>query len=183
MKKFFPMILMFSFFCLFLIGQILYEKVNIKAGVTTSEIERNQSYNYSFKSLTKHLHGDSSYQDAPIVILNFWASWCVPCLAEFDSLKNLETQFNANELFIIGINNDEKETLFHAQKTLDKFNITWPQIYDFKGTVSSEFFVEMIPYSIIFVYGSVYEVAKGIKDFSDPHFILELKEILSAQNK
>jgi len=66
-----------------------------------------------------------------VVVIDFWATWCGPCVAELPHLKELYTRFKDSGLEIIGINLDEKaQTMidFCAKKELD-----WPQYCEGKG--------------------------------------------------
>lgn len=66
------------------------------------------------------------YRDKYIVI-DFWGSWCTPCLAEIPDLKSLYETYG-DDLLIIGIAcNDNPERL---KRTLDEYNITWPQVIE-----------------------------------------------------
>jgi thiol-disulfide isomerase/thioredoxin len=56
-----------------------------------------------------------------LVLLNLWATWCVPCLKEIPDLVALEREFDARGLVVIGVAMDEPGELetavrpFHAQ--------------------------------------------------------------------
>ena len=60
-----------------------------------------------------------------IVVVNFWATWCQPCLAEQEILKDLYSRYKSEGLEIVGIPLDEKESA--VQLFLSKHQVTWPQ--------------------------------------------------------
>ena len=45
-----------------------------------------------------------------VVLLNFWATWCVPCAAEMPSLTKLARQYESKGLVFLAANHDEPET-------------------------------------------------------------------------
>jgi len=44
---------------------------------------------------------------AKVVVLNFWATWCVPCRAEIPALVELQTKYGKNGLQVIGVSIDD----------------------------------------------------------------------------
>lgn len=59
------------------------------------------------------------------VLLDFWATWCQPCLSEVPDLKQAVTQFQSRGLVIIGMNSDKK--LEKAQRFVQEKGIPWLQ--------------------------------------------------------
>ena len=47
--------------------------------------------------------------NSDVTIINFWASWCLPCVKEIPSLNNLQEQFKDSSLEIIAINYGENK--------------------------------------------------------------------------
>ncbi len=85
-----------------------------------------------------------------VTILDFWASWCSPCIREMPFMKELYAKYHANGLGIVGISlDDNKEAWVKAIKEL---GITWPQMSDLKGWKSEPgqmFSVNSIPFMVI----------------------------------
>jgi thiol-disulfide isomerase/thioredoxin len=59
------------------------------------------------------------------VLLDFWATWCQPCLKESPDLKQARERFQARGLVIIGMNSDKKQQ--NAQRFVRENNIPWLQ--------------------------------------------------------
>lgn len=85
-----------------------------------------------------------------ITIIDFWASWCVPCREEMPNLINLYSLYKDSGLGIIGISLDsKKEDWVNATKML---SIGWVQISDLQGwdNVAAHIFnITSIPQTII----------------------------------
>jgi len=63
-----------------------------------------------------------------VVLLDFWATWCAPCIAELPNVKRVYDQYHDKGFRIISISLDrEKKAL---RQFVDKREIRWPQIYD-----------------------------------------------------
>ncbi len=61
------------------------------------------------------------------VLLNFWASWCVPCIQKFPEIEEIRKTFPKNKLEIIFVTHDEDSTEFVA--ALKKYKLIYTMIY------------------------------------------------------
>lgn len=46
-----------------------------------------------------------------IIIVNFWATWCPPCLEEMPELSNLQSQYKDQNVVVLGISSDELDKI------------------------------------------------------------------------
>ena len=78
-----------------------------------------------------------------VVVIDFWATWCGPCVAEMPTMKKLYAEYKPKGVEFIGISLDQpKEAggLDALKAFVAKNEITWPQYYQGKGW-ESEFSV------------------------------------------
>lgn len=62
-----------------------------------------------------------------IVILNFWTTWCEPCIVEMPSLVQLQKQMGP-QITVLGVSTDEDERAYH--NFLRKYNIDFLTVRD-----------------------------------------------------
>jgi len=67
-----------------------------------------------------------------IVVMDFWATWCGPCVAEMPKMKKLYAEFKDKGVEFVGISLDQPEDkggLKALKEFCAKNEITWPQYY------------------------------------------------------
>ena len=83
-----------------------------------------------------------------VVLVNFWASWCPPCVHEMPSMQRLQNRFFAKGFTILGVNMAEDEkTVRHFLKT--KVDIQFPILFDKHGTALKSWGVFAFPTSYV----------------------------------
>lgn len=77
-----------------------------------------------------------------VLLVNFWATWCVPCREEMPALAKLEARLKAKGLMLVTISADEPEDDATAQAFLKKSGITVPSYL--KQAANDEKFISSI---------------------------------------
>ncbi len=87
---------------------------------------------------------DLSKINSKIIVLDFWASWCGPCLKSVKStLKPIYDDYDRTEVEIIGISNDKSGQKW--QEAIEKWGMQWPNIWDEDRSIIRTYGVTMIP--------------------------------------
>lgn len=81
------------------------------------------------------------------VLLNFWATWCEPCLEEMPSLSVLEKKYRSKGLTVLAINIEEAPESELREK-LPKIQLPKNLIFGAKRSQISNYKLEGIPYTI-----------------------------------
>ncbi len=103
-----------------------------------------------------------------LVLIDFWATWCAPCVNEQPELKKLYDQFSEqvknNTFEIVGVSLDRSKESW--QKAIDRFAIDWIQISDlkfWKSPVAKAYGIEELPFNLI-IDGNGTIIAKNLHD-------------------
>ncbi len=85
---------------------------------------------FSIPDTSGNLISPAKYRNKYLLI-DFWASWCWPCLAEIPDVKKVYAQFSNKNLVVLGVSLDSnKDQWLRAVK---KYAIPWTQVSELKG--------------------------------------------------
>lgn len=78
----------------------------------------------------------SSYEDK-VIVLNFWASWCIPCKAEAPRLQEAWEKHRQDGLVVLGV--DVHDFDRDGRSFLRRYGVTYPNVHDGRGLVLSKY--------------------------------------------
>lgn len=113
----------------------------------------------------------------PLTIVNFWATWCKPCVEEIPDLQRLHTTLGNRGLRVILVNT--QEPLKGTQLFLRRLGITLPSYFDTRGRLATQFGVRGMPVSfLINERGQVIARYVGLFPWTNDGFIELLTNLL-----
>lgn len=184
MKKYIPLLIFIIAFSGFLSTQILWDTFHLNAGQVQEDKQKHSVYETAFQGLklttTKSTTIELKQAKEPIILLNFWASWCLPCLKEFPSLVQFQEKFKG-QVLVVGVNGDEENALEVVKKTEGKYKLNFESSLDVDSAIANKFLVSTYPVSIVFHQGKVIFVSKKIHNFMDEEFISMIEDALKAK--
>jgi thiol-disulfide isomerase/thioredoxin len=103
--------------------KVFFNKLFAGNPSTLSQSERSAISNYNWNLET--INGEEinlSESQGEVVLINFWATWCPPCVAEMPSLQNLFDEYGDRVKFYL-VTSEEKETV---EKFIQKKGYNFP---------------------------------------------------------
>jgi cytochrome c biogenesis protein CcmG, thiol:disulfide interchange protein DsbE len=76
-------------------------------------------------------------------VLNFWASWCVPCKGEATMLEQASRQYRKQGVVFLGV--DFHDVAGDARTFLEHHGVTYPTVQDGSGSVADRYGVSAVP--------------------------------------
>jgi len=109
--------------------------------------------------------------EGKVLLVNFWASWCIPCEQEAAELEQASQLYSDDEVVFLGVDYVDTET--EARAYLARFGITYPNGPDLGTRISQAFRIRGVPESyVVAPDGTIVSVKIG------PY--LSLQEIVDA---
>ncbi len=179
MKKFFPILLIITIFCAFILIHIIQDKFidydNIDS--LTETIKYNQLYkNFQWNSTSGKQFKLSDFSNS-LILINFWASWCRPCLRELPTLVKLKDKYN--DIIIITVNSDIVKNYKKVNYIFEKFNNNFFLIKDPYFKIGNNFNIKQLPTTLVFFKNNFIEKLIGEHDFSSKENIIKFDKILN----
>ena len=116
-----------------------------------------------------------------VTIVNFWATWCGPCVEEIPSLNRLKQKMSGLPFELISINYaEEKDTIKQFMKSV---NVEYPVLIDKNGDFAKQW--NVISYPSTFIIGADGKIKYGVNSailWDDPDLLDTIKSLLSEHN-
>lgn len=141
-------------------------------------VDRQTAPDFEIENLVGSNTALADYKDK-IVLLNFWATWCMPCRAEMPSMETVWKKYKEQGFVVVAISVDEgsKGRIETFSKLLD---LSFPILLDPKSEVSDLYKVSNMPTSfLIDRNGKIISRIVGTEDWTSPEAIQIVEKLLS----
>ena len=114
-----------------------------------------------------------------VVLLNFWATWCPPCVREMPSMEKLHQQVNAEDFKVIAVNQmEDVDQVFAFTGQLDIYP-SFEILFDKTSKVSQDYAVRGLPTTyLIDKQGNIRYRAVGGREFNHPEVIKIINKLI-----
>jgi len=118
-----------------------------------------------------------------VVVVNFWATWCPPCVAEMPSLDRLHRTLSDEGLVVLAVSVDEDESALAA--FVETAGLTLKVLGDPGGAVSSSVFrVTGYPETLVIGRdGVIVEAYRGPADWDTPEALDHFRRLLKSADR
>ena len=132
---------------------------------------------FTLRNLKGNLEGLDDHS-GKVIIVNFWATWCAPCLKEMPSFETLYRRYRSKGLTLLAISLD-KESSSKVQEFVDKYKLTFPVLLDTEGVAEKLYPSFTIPFTyVIDKQGRVAARVDGAKDWESSETFEAVEHLL-----
>jgi thiol-disulfide isomerase/thioredoxin len=130
------------------------------------------------EDLDGHTHALADYR-GQVVLVNFWASWCPPCLMEMPGMERLSHAISGKPFTILAVNvRESPATIWRFRKLL---KVNFPMLLDRYGQTAEDWGVSIYPTSyLVDTTGRIRYLAHGPLQWDDPAILQTITGLLAA---
>ena len=115
-----------------------------------------------------------------VVFVNFWATWCLPCIEEMPAMEKLHQELQKDGLVILAVNFQEGPE--RIKEFLAKHNLRFTALLDHDGKVAERYQAWALPVSVIInKRGEIVARAMGSKDWHSDEALRYFRQLLAEE--
>jgi thiol-disulfide isomerase/thioredoxin len=137
------------------------------------------SYNFSLPDLKGKAHTLNDYR-GKVVLVNFWASWCTPCILEMPSMQRLANSLSDQAFEILTLNISDSPR--RIQEVLKRLQVDLLVLLDHDGKTFKTWQGHVLPASYLFdASGQVRYRVVGPMEWDETDVRLKIKQLIQRQ--
>ncbi len=111
-----------------------------------------------------------------VLVLNFWASWCQPCVQEIPSLDQFQREFAKSGVVVVAVSVDKNDAKYRT--FLKRIPVSFETVHDPRAEVSAQYGTFQYPETYVIKDGKVLRKFIGQEDWTDAGMTQYVKGLL-----
>ena len=117
-----------------------------------------------------------------VVLVNFWATWCPPCIQEMPSLVRLADSIQSDKLIVLAVNVQEKQP--RVKRIVARLALDFPVLLDHSRAVADAWDIKVFPSSfVVDAKGDLRFKAIGPIEWDSDEAVTLVKQLLVEQTQ
>ncbi|REC47540.1 TlpA family protein disulfide reductase [Chryseobacterium pennipullorum] len=144
--------------------------------VETSDVNKSETINFRVRKQDGLVINTADLK-GKVIFINFWASWCPPCRAEFPSIQTFYEKYKTNpDIVFLTVNLDDNPEL--GKVYLEDKGFTVPFLIP-DGEIPTPYFSGSLPTTVVLdKNGQIQFHHQGLADYSKESFYEQIDELL-----
>jgi cytochrome c biogenesis protein CcmG/thiol:disulfide interchange protein DsbE len=161
----------------FIVGLlVLFARPDYRQGEPSLRGTSAKDFSFALDGKPKHL----SDLRGKVVLLNFWASWCQPCVDETPSLNLLQRRIASRGGTVLGVSLDDDQQAY--EQFLKDYQVDFPTDRDTTKKIPAQYGTTMYPDTyVIDRQGRIDRKIMGGQDWTSPEMTAYLDSLLDAK--
>jgi tetratricopeptide (TPR) repeat protein len=117
-----------------------------------------------------------------VLLLDFWGTWCAPCVAAVPSLRALARRMDKDPFLLLSVSTDSDEKTL--REFVAKYEMSWPQVWDKRHEMARKCQIEGYPtYILVNHEGEIVHVVRGWGTGIERDLMLKVSTAIRAAKK
>ena len=146
----------------------------------TNQFKSQEGYmapRFSLRNLKGNMEGLDDYL-GKVIVVNFWATWCVPCVKEMPSFESLYRRYRSQGLTLLAVSLDKGDST-KVQEFADKYKLSFPILLDTEGVAEKLYPSFSIPFTyVVDKQGRVVARVDGAKNWESSETFEAVEHLL-----
>jgi thiol-disulfide isomerase/thioredoxin len=139
---------------------------------------------FSLRNLDGELISSDDYIGKGPVLLDFWATWCKPCMKNLPKVEKIYQEYAEKGLTVLAINEDGTRSLSKVEPLVNSLGLTFPVLIDEDRNVMRLYNVNGLPTSILIDKDkNVVLTLRGYRPGDEADLKAKLNELLGGENE
>jgi len=123
--------------------------------------------------------------EGQVVLLSFWATWCVPCQVEMPKLQEMHSELADQGFTVLAISTDDSRSKSRVKPMIKSKGYTFPVLYDTDTKVVTQYNPEKtLPYTVLIDReGNVAYKHSGYSEGDEVHLREEVDKLLAPASE
>lgn len=124
----------------------------------------------------------SDHLGKSVILINFWATWCTPCLGEMPHLQKIFEKYQAQGFVVLGVSMDGPESIANVAPTARRLGLTYPILVDEETRVVGLYNPKRAaPFNVLIDRsGRIVKSREGYSAGEEAHMEEDVKALLGA---
>jgi len=147
------------FVTLFVVGLLFFFEHFLEEPISVGDVKISEKFDqekslagylapqFTLRNLKGNLVSLNSFK-GQVVVLNFWATWCVPCRIEMPAFENLYRRYRSQGVTVLGVSLD-KGSDGKVKKFVEEYQLSFPILMDSDGKAEKLYPSVSIPFTFV----------------------------------
>lgn len=150
----------------------------------TSCMKAQEIYNFKLENTDNQTVSYDELKGEKLTVIDFWATWCKPCLNELPKMVELADTFKNRGVNFIGISVDGPRNWSKVKPFTESLGITYPVLIDKEGEVMRDLNINVVPTLLVADTGNeIVYIHEGFIPGDEKIIRNELDKLLQTVNR
>ncbi|MBP6182227.1 TlpA disulfide reductase family protein [Flavobacterium sp.] len=142
-----------------------------------SQLQAQTIKNFNLKDTQNTTHSYEGLKGAKLTVIDFWATWCKPCVKAIPELNIIYDQFKDKGVSFIGINCDGPRSVAKVGPMSKSLQIKYPVVLDMDATVKTQLNLSAFPTLILIDQkGKIVWIHEGFVSGDEKEIIAQIEK-------